>query len=499
MSTLSAAYPNTDLDWPYRGDARAWALLAEVLDGKLDVQTLCERQGMRRDEVQGWLRERHRSALMAFDDQLKRALIRQGASPEALVGPELGMSLADVSVIDWIQAIQIFAKQAIITILHDEGESRIWFSRGALVDAVSGRLNGEAAVYRIATLERGQMVTELRAVHRERTIRTSTAWLLLEAVRRKDESSQLRRKLGSLDRYFQGVADGGVLNRSLNSSEAALLRLFDEPRRLMDVLARSEMGDVETLAALESLIRSEHLVEADPVSQQRLRALGGREASTQREAALAWPIAFAWPRERVVRRGTWRWVASTVLMGSLVSSAAWLGAQMSSERSLLASASRVLPEPAATTYPVIVRAYPADAELQVDGRVVGQGFWTTRLAKDGVVHELRASAPGFVPTRIVFIDTAPPMDVRLEPVAAEPTLALADSDLPPTTSREPAEPPAAATVPQRASSPRRKRPPAANALKSPSPIAPAADGTASARSKPYVQVIDTEESRALPN
>jgi hypothetical protein len=496
MSTLTAVYPKTDLDWPYRGDARAWELLAEVLDGKLDIQTLCKRQRMRRDEVQGWLRERHRSALMAFDDQLKRALIRQGAPPEALVGPELSLSLADVSIIDWIQAIQIFAQQAIITVLHDEGESRLWFSQGALVDATSGCLNGEAAVYRIATLERGQMVTELRAVHRERTIRTSTAWLLLEAVRRKDESSLLRRKLGALDRHFLAVAQGSVLNRSLNTAEAAILRLFDEPRRLLDVLASSEIGDIETLAALESLIRSDHLVQTDPASEQRLRAKGQGEAPAQRGAAPAWSIAFAWPREHTPRRGNWRWLASTLFIGSAVSSAAWFGAQVSSPRSSAPSPSAVLPEPAPTAYPVIVRAYPPHAHLEVDGRAVGQGFWTTRLPKDGMVHELRVSALGFVPTRIVFLDTAPPMDVRLEPVA-DATTRDRDPELQPT-SGERDEPPAATPV-QRAGSVRRKRPAATTSTKASSPSTPGASAETSARSKPYVQVIDTESSRALPN
>ena len=105
MSTLGMAQVPTEQGAPHPGDARAWQLLQDVVEGKLDIQTLCERHRMHLDEVQGWLRERHRDAITAFDAQLKRALIRQGASPEALVSPELSISLDDVSIIRWNEVL----------------------------------------------------------------------------------------------------------------------------------------------------------------------------------------------------------------------------------------------------------------------------------------------------------------------------------------------------------------------------------------------------------
>src|SRR5688572_2727643 len=174
MSMLQLA-ETTTAEKPYWGDARAWELLAQVVDGKLSVQAMCDRQRMRQEDVHDWLRGFHRSALVAFDEQLRGALIRQGAAPEALGGPELSVSLSEISIIDWIQAIQLFDKNAVITVMHDMTESRLWCSKGGLVDAESGRLSGEAALYRIASLERGQVVTEWRSVRRERTIRASTA------------------------------------------------------------------------------------------------------------------------------------------------------------------------------------------------------------------------------------------------------------------------------------------------------------------------------------
>jgi hypothetical protein len=492
MSTLSVAQVRTDLDTSYRGDTQAWQLLAEVLEGKLDVQTLCERQQMRLDEVQGWLRERHRCALLAFDEQLKRALIRQGASPDAFLGPELSISLTDVSIIDWIQAIQIFAKHAVITVFHDDGESRVWCSQGAVVDASSGRLRGEAAVYRIAALERGQVVTELRPVNRERTIRTSTAWLLLEAVRRKDETGKLELKLGGLDRHFQ-CTDGGALNRSLNTAQASLLGMFDQPRPLAEVVAQSEIGDVETLAALDGLIRSGQLVEAGPESQERPKVLSPGPDSNESSAPSVVPIAFAWPHERAPQRGHWRWGVSTLAMGLLVSAAAWLGAQASADKAPAAAPPALPPPPPAAVpamYPVAVRSYPLEAELQVDGRVVGRGVWTANMARDGSVHELRVSAEGFVPLRIVFVDTSPPVDIRLEPLPPSTTIdgaagpaASAPSNGPSTVER-PAPP-----------RPRRKRSPGALGSKAANSTAASTSASVPGKSRPFVQIIDGSEGR----
>lgn len=491
MSTLDPRAAGSSTEKPYWGDARAWELLAQVVDGKLSVQAACERHRMRNEDVQEWLRGFHRSALIAFDDQLRRALIRQGATPEALGGPELSVSLADVSIVDWIQAIQLFAKHAVITVMHEASESRLWCSKGLLIDAESGRLRGEAAVYRIVGLERGQVVTELRAVRRERTIRTSTQALLLEAARRKDEVAMLRRRLGDLDRFFQSV-ETSAINRSLNTVEAAVLRMFGVPRRLSDVLDESDLGDVETLAALESLMRSAHLVAArtpEPAPAPTPQAAAADEAAGNRVL----PVSFAWPRERELGQRNFRWLGATVLMALVVSLAAWLGARSSVSSGALALAAA--PAPAAArapvepdTYSVVVRAYPLDATLEVDGRDIGSGVYRARLNRDGTLHELRVNAAGFVPARILFVDAPPPIDVRLEPLpaarVAEPT-----EDAPPATLTSEVEASAEPSTwsERRASAARRKN--AARSEASSSRRASAVPASAT-KKKPFVQIIE---------
>jgi hypothetical protein len=476
-----------------RDGSPAWELLADVLDGKLSVQQLGQLSRMRLDDVHAWLRQRQRSAIVAFDEHMRQALVRQGAAMEALAGPELSASLADVSMIDWIQAIQILARQAVITVLHGTYESRIWCADGAIVDAVSGRLRGEAAVYRIAALDRGQVVTELRAVHRERTIQTSTPWMLLEAARRKDEACRIRLELGDLDRPFQ-CAVGGASSRSLNTAEAAVLTMFDQPRQLAEVLTASELGEVETLAALLGLIRSRHLVESAMGERFRRAATRDRSAPRARETS-ALPIPFRWPRsaERPTRPV---WLGSMLALGLVVALGSWLGARAS--RATAADV-RVVSAPAEpATYAVAIRPWPPDAELQLDAEPLGRGAWAASLPRDGRAHELSISAAGFIPTRVFFLDVAPPAEIRLAPlptpVSAWPPPARSDGEMGPRLERASAR--ARSANRAHLQSPLAPTPSSAMAPEPPelqrAAATDRATGTSRRRKTPYVQIIEPE-------
>jgi transposase-like protein len=177
-------------------EARRSAIVSEIAAGQLSVEGACRRYGLGADEIQEWLREFRRSALLAFDQRLQQTLLRQGADPVALAPAEFTGTLQDLSVADLVQSLQISGKSGVIVVIHEGQESRIWCSQGTLVDADSGRLGGEAALYRILSLEQGRVRAELRAVARQRTIHASTPSLLLEAAYRKDKSARLWRKLG---------------------------------------------------------------------------------------------------------------------------------------------------------------------------------------------------------------------------------------------------------------------------------------------------------------
>jgi uncharacterized protein DUF4388 len=266
-------------DWD---DAKKAALFADIVSLKLSIDQAAALHGLRVDVIQEWLRQFRRSALVAFDERLKKTLIDQGANADALTAAEFTGHVEDVSIADLVQTIEIAGKDAVITVTHEGLDSRMWCSAGAIVDAVSGRLTGEAAVYRILSFERGRMVADLRPEQRTRTIYAATHRLLIESIRRKDASLELEKKLGNVNRFYR-LGERSTSSRvRVSTDELSILRLFDGPRRLRDVLTQSHLGDLESLTALARLVDDGYLVELDTAPQS---ARASTEPKTQPSGA----------------------------------------------------------------------------------------------------------------------------------------------------------------------------------------------------------------------
>ncbi|HKO92027.1 MAG TPA: DUF4388 domain-containing protein, partial [Polyangiaceae bacterium] len=180
-------------------EARKSAIVTQIATGQLSVEAACRRYGLELGELQDWLRAYRRSQLLAYDERLQQTLVRQGADAAALAPAEFTGTLQDLSVPDLIQSLQIAGKSGVIVVTHEGLESRVWCAAGSVIDADSGQLGGEAALYRILSFEQGRVTAELRPVVRGRTIHASTPGLLLEAAYRKDKSARLWRKLGDTE------------------------------------------------------------------------------------------------------------------------------------------------------------------------------------------------------------------------------------------------------------------------------------------------------------
>lgn len=337
-------------------------------------------------------------------------------------------TLDDLSVADLIQILQLAGKGAVITITRDDRDSRLWCHEGAIIAAESGRLRGEAAVYRILSFEQGALVADLQPVAHERSIFAATQRLLLEGARRKDESALLREKLGDLQRCVQLREPGEDPEPDASAVELELLASFRSPRSLLEALEDSELGDFETLTALVTWLETGQLRDTG----ERYTPAPPAPRARQSEASLVplvanTPVSTA-PRRRVLREpssSTWGRAALVALV--LVPAGYLIGARTG--RSLEPGAAPAAPasaaaEPAPRTpasYPVGVRVEPAEAELWLDGQPVGRGSFETVLVRDGVVHELRVSATGHVPARILFLGAPPPRELQLEPLPVAPT------------------------------------------------------------------------------
>jgi CheY-like chemotaxis protein len=187
----------------------------------------------------------------------KRARDQIQAAPEGKKESRTKFSghLADMAVVDLIQTIDISRKSGVIHIRSDEGKSgAIYFRTGKLVDAELGRLQGEAAVYRMLLWNDGEFEVEFKNIRRRDAIDLSPQALLMEGMRRMDEWGRMLEQLPPLDTVFE--VDYHELAERLSEipdEVNGILRLFDGRRDLMGIVDDADFSDLETLNLIGKL------------------------------------------------------------------------------------------------------------------------------------------------------------------------------------------------------------------------------------------------------
>jgi len=159
--------------------------------------------------------------------------------------------LADMAVVDLLQTIEISRKSGVISFMTALGEATVWFRDGAVIDAAMGRLQGEAAIYRLLSLGDGEFELEFKAINRGQQIHVNTQAILMEGMRRVDEWGRLLEQLPPLDAVLvvdaQAYADR---HGDLSDDHSAVLRRFDGRRNILEVVDDAGIDDLEALGAI---------------------------------------------------------------------------------------------------------------------------------------------------------------------------------------------------------------------------------------------------------
>lgn len=159
--------------------------------------------------------------------------------------------LADMAVVDLLQTIEISRKSGVISFDTALGEATVWFRDGAVIDAAMGRLQGEAAVYRLLSLGDGEFELEFKAINRGQQIHANTQALLMEGMRRVDEWGRLLEQLPPLDAVLVVDAEAYAgRHGDLSPDNSAVLRRFDGHRNILEVVDDSGIDDLEALGAI---------------------------------------------------------------------------------------------------------------------------------------------------------------------------------------------------------------------------------------------------------
>ncbi len=138
-----------------------------------------------------------------WDELLARigAVLRRATGPPkeapAREGATRGIAggLADVSLANLIQFIEVDKKSGILTLTHPKGSGYVLFSEGRIANAVTGRFRGEAAVYHMLGWQEGGFAFEPWHAPVEQVIVAGNQELIVAGLQRQDELCRLRARL----------------------------------------------------------------------------------------------------------------------------------------------------------------------------------------------------------------------------------------------------------------------------------------------------------------
>jgi hypothetical protein len=173
---------------------------------------------------------------------------RPVTGPNDLLG-----SLQVVSLLDFCQFLLLNGKTGTLTLFHRSGVSRLYFSRGEIVNAIDesqGREGREVALSLFRIREGGFRFRQEEVVEKRR-IEGTTENLLLDAARKMDEIGEALPETGGGDISFvKGMQErqekGEALRRLFSSIEESLNRNAELPG-LLDLLRLAEEGGADSL------------------------------------------------------------------------------------------------------------------------------------------------------------------------------------------------------------------------------------------------------------
>jgi hypothetical protein len=284
------------------------------------------------------------------------ASIAARLEPQKLMRSSVGFTalFEKTSLREWVHRIEVASCDAVVTVTTDHQRGQLWCIAGNVVDAEWGALKGEEAARQILALRSGDVSVKFGPVDRRRRISMPTRELLYSANRH-----QARRALANThyDILAQNILSTGVL-------------------RL-------------------------------PPQQPPRFAPGARTLSVQLAPAPAAP-----PR---------RTDGSTYLAGALALLTLGMVAfgifRLTSTPQPLAS--EAAPEQVraaleAQTPLADIEVVPAAAEIWLDSKRIGTGHVLLAPIKDGLVHQLRFTMPGYAPKSAFFREFPPTGRVTLE-------------------------------------------------------------------------------------
>jgi hypothetical protein len=175
-------------------------------------------------------------------------------------------SLRELHLPDVIQLVSVSGKSGCFRLSRNADAGLIYLEAGRIVHASLGKLEGEEAVYALATWDDGTFRFVPGEEPPARTINKSNTNLLMEAARRMDEWRVLSKRIPSLDRIpkFQ-VPEGKQGQINLNTQEWLILSKIDGKASIELIAERLSLSTFEVAKLLYGLVTMGLIVLAEPL------------------------------------------------------------------------------------------------------------------------------------------------------------------------------------------------------------------------------------------
>ena len=185
-----------------------------------------------------------------WDELLARvgaALRRAAAPPKETAAREaktrgIAGGLADVSLANLIQFIEVDKKSGILTLTHPKGAGYVLFSEGRVANAVTGRFRGEAAVYHMLGWQEGGFTFEPWYAPVDRVVVAGNQELILTGLQRQNEMGRLRARLPSGEARL--APRPGEADEVLDPEPRQIWEAFQGGRTVGEVMEKVDLDEV---------------------------------------------------------------------------------------------------------------------------------------------------------------------------------------------------------------------------------------------------------------
>lgn len=130
----------------------------------------------------------------------------------------------------------------------------VYIVKGKIVDAKFNSKKGEEALFSIFSLEDGNFNFEAKELDIEENIKISMESLLLEAIRRSDETKELYKKIPPTSTLLETNPRPPTKEFKLSSDEWIVLNLFRDKRPISEAIKESPLSEFKTVKAIYALL-----------------------------------------------------------------------------------------------------------------------------------------------------------------------------------------------------------------------------------------------------